>query len=64
MKYLLWIFQSFGLKASVRYCWDTFWLKVRRAMGISPPVNFKGMSSDDLEDIRDSMNGPNKRILH
>ena len=65
MKYLVWVFQSFGFKAGVSYCWDTCWLGVRRKLGLSPPpANFEGLSFDDLEDVRESLNGTDNRTLH
>lgn len=65
MKYLIWVFQSFGFKAGITYCWDALLLKVRRKLGLSPPpVNFEALSFEDLDDIRDSMNGTSNRTLH
>jgi hypothetical protein len=65
MKYLFWIYQSFGFKALITYCWDAFWLKIRRALKLSPPpVKFEGLSFDDLEAERDALNGTNKHTLH
>lgn len=65
MKYLIWVFQSFGFRAGVTYCWDAFWLKIRRALKLSPPpVNFEELSFDDLEDTRDALNGTNNHTLH
>lgn len=65
MKYLVWVFQSFGFKAGVRYCWDTLWLSVRRKLGLAPPpVDYTGLSFDDLEDVRDTLDGTDKRTLH
>ena len=65
MKYLIWVFQSFGFKAGVHYCWDMCSLWVRRKLGMAPPpVDFTGLSFDDLEDIKDSLNGTHNRTLH
>lgn len=65
MQDALWIFRSFGFKAGVRYCWGTFWLKVRRALGLAPkPIDFSELSYEDIEDMHDVLNGDDNRTLH
>lgn len=65
MKYLIWVFQSFGFKAGVTYCWDAIKLGLRRKLGLAPkPVDFTGLSFDDLEDVKESLNGTSNRTLH
>ncbi len=65
MKYIVWVFKSFGFKAGLSYCWDASRLWVKRKLGLAPPpVNFEGLSFDDLEDVRDSMNGTSNHTLH
>lgn len=65
MKYLIWVFQSFGFRAGITYCKDALWLGIRRKLGLAPkPVNFEGLSFDDLEDVKESLNGTHNRTLH
>lgn len=65
MKDVLWVFRSFGFKLGVRYCWDALCLGVRRKLGLSPkPIDFSGLSFEDIEDMKETLNGTDNRTLH
>lgn len=45
----LWVFQSFGFKAGIRFLWDSFSLRIKRLIKRQKVTRFEDLSDTEAE---------------
>lgn len=51
MKDAKWIFQSFGIRAGLRYVWDTLCLRVKRLVKREEVTRFEDLTDEQAEKV-------------